>query len=48
MEKGNVRSTTGFRTIGPLLFLVCINDLEEGVMNSVLKFAHDTISSLVL
>jgi ribonucleases P/MRP protein subunit RPP40 len=28
--------------LGPLLFLVFINDLEEGVMNSVLKFVDDT------
>ncbi len=29
-------------TIGPILFLVYINDLEEGVTGSILKFADDT------
>ena len=28
--------------LGPLLFLVYINDLEEGVLNTVLKFADDS------
>ena len=27
---------------GPILFLVCINDLEEGVTGKILKFADDT------
>ena len=28
--------------VGPILFLVYINDLEEGVIGSILKFADDT------
>ena len=28
--------------LGPVLFLVCINDLEEGVTSKILKFADDT------
>ena len=28
--------------LGPILFLICINDLEEGVTGSILKFADDT------
>ena len=26
----------------PILFLICINDLEEGVTSEILKFADDT------
>ena len=28
--------------LGPMLFLVCINDLEEGVTGKILTFADDT------
>ena len=28
--------------LGPILFLVCINDLEEGVTGNILKFADNT------
>ena len=29
-------------TIGPILFLIYINDLEEGITSNILKFADDT------
>jgi hypothetical protein len=41
LEAGNIRSTAGIG-IGTLLFLVFINDLDEGLVNSVLTFAADT------
>jgi len=28
--------------LGPLLFIIFINDLELQIINTVLKFAHDT------
>ena len=28
--------------LGPILCLVCVNDLEEGVTGKILKFADDT------
>jgi len=28
--------------LGPILFLIYINDLDSGVMNCILKFANDT------
>ena len=28
--------------IGPILFFIYINDLEEGVTDNILKFADDT------
>ena len=28
--------------LGPLLFLICINDLEDGVASNILKFADDS------
>ena len=28
--------------LGPILFLVCINGLEDGVTGKILKFADDT------
>ena len=28
--------------LGPILFLISINDLEEGVTSKILKFADDT------
>ena len=33
--------------LGPILFLVYINDLEEGVTGSILKIADDTFRGFV-
>ena len=41
MAAGSKRSATGF-CIGPLLFLVYIDDLDDGIINWILKFADDT------
>ena len=29
-------------TIGPLLFVIFINDIDEGLINRTLRFADDT------
>ena len=28
--------------LGPLLFLICINDLDDNITSNVLKFADET------
>ena len=42
METSFEWGTTRICTIGPVLFLVYINDLEEGVKSKILKFADYT------
>ena len=42
MEVSLEWGATRICTIGPILFLVYINDLEEGVTGSIWKFADDT------
>ena len=36
------RSASGFGLIGPVLFLIFINDLKATLTSSILKFADDT------
>ena len=40
MEIGDKRCTTG-SVLGPILFLIFINDLERGIVSPVYKFADE-------
>ena len=44
MEIGSEWSTTGISTgsLGPTLFLIYINNLDDDITSKVLKFAHNT------